>query len=277
MNETPNFDQPTGDSSAEQQAWDVVEKLNQQFPDAKNPDLAGSSSEFKGETKEYQEIGKKVFSSVSDAAKEATGIRDAEDLGEMLQEKNSWNRQIAEKAHDILSSIYSIDQYLVDMSWNNGRDVITGEQTEDSPFGKIEDPADAAYLREAFLNILGDNVYNKGAFCADALILLAAGKDAPVVDANARTLKALNDGGIARFMEGARADENKLTEIQNSPTYKTVARNVQIWRDEQDGRYSPPGDEGGVDDARTSRLYKRIDEIMSEPESEPAPLPHDIF
>lgn len=296
--EAPNFDQPTGEPSAEQQAWGAVEELNQQFPDAKNSDLAGSSSEFKKETKEYQELGKKVFSALSDSAKEAAGVRDEKDLGEMLQEKNSWNRQIAERSHSILGDVRATDQYLSDNGWNNGRDPITGEPTEDSPFGRIDNPDVENYTRAAFLNIASDEVYNLGGLGVDTLIYLIAHKNPPEADPNARTLDALNNSAITRILTKLNSDKKELSEIQNTLTYETIARRIHDWHEDQAGRYVATGGDGSLGDARTSRLYKRIDEIMSasnpeplpdnifsdsEPkpefasEAEPAPLPYDIF
>ena len=251
--------------AARASAWDMLTKLNQENPDKPSDTLVGPSREFKKESQAYREIGEEFIPKMSERAREATGVRDGQDLGEMLQEKASWERQIDRGVSDLGREIPFVDRVLEEQARNSERDPITGEQIEDTVFAKIEEPGLKARTREGFLNWQSDDVRSFARESLDALIYLAAGAEAPVVDPNERTRKALEDSVTARFMEQVRGDEERFGELKATPTYKTVERMVRIWKDNKEGRYEPVGGENTTWDARVAtKLYDEVDRRLSD-------------
>ena len=256
-----------GDNSANEaaraSAWNMLTELNQENPDEPKDTPRGSSEEFKKESKVYREIGEEFIPKMTESARETTGVRDGQDLGEMLQEKASWERQIDRGVSDLGREIPFVDRVLGEQGQNNGRDPITGAPTEDSPFARIENPETEAKVSEGFLNWESEDVRDFAHDRLDALILLAAGREAPKVNSDERTKKALKDSVTERFMEQVREDEKKFEELRGTPTYKIVERMVKIWQANQEGKYEPI-EEGSVWDARVStKLYDEVDRRLS--------------
>lgn len=257
------------EDTARASAWDMLTKLNQENPDEPSETPVGSSKEFREESLVYREIGEEFIPKMSERAREATGIRDGQDLGEMLQEKASWERQIDRGVSDLGREIPFVDRVLEEQARNNERDPITGEQIEDTVFAKIEEPGLRARTREGFLNWQSDDVRSFARESLDALIYLAAGTEAPVVDPNERTRKALEDSATARFMEQIRGDEEKFEQLKATPTYKIVERMVKIWKDNKEGNYEPVGGENTTWDARiATKLYDEVDRRLSDASEE---------
>ncbi|MBR0467472.1 hypothetical protein IJJ53_00970 [Candidatus Saccharibacteria bacterium] len=253
----------SSEDAAQTSAWDMLTKLNQENPDVPSKTPAGASEEFKDESKMYRKIGEDFIPQMTEAAKETTGVRDGQDLGEMLQEKASWERQIDKGVGDLKREIPFVDKALKEQGHNNGRDPITGAPTEDSPFKAAEAGVEEK-VREGFLNWESDDVRDFAHDSLDALIYLAAGREAPEVNPDERTKKALEDSVTARFMEQMRGDDKKFEELRATPTYKVVERMVKIWQDNQEGKYEPIK-ENSVWDARVAtKLYDEIDRRLSE-------------
>lgn len=249
--------------TARTSAWDILTKLNQRNTDEPRNVPNGLSEEFKKESRVYQKIGEEFIPKMTESAREAAGVRDGQDLGELLQEKASWERQIDRGANDLEREIPFVDKVLKEQARNSQRDPITGEQVEDTVFAKIEEPELKAKTKEGFLNWQSDDVRSFARDSLDALIYLAAGAEAPVVDPNERTRKALEDSITARFMEQVRGDDKKFEELKTTPTYKIVERMVKIWQDNQEGRYKPIK-ENSVWDARVAtKLYDEVDRRLS--------------
>ena len=243
----------------------MLTKLNQENPDTPSETPVGASEEFKDESKMYRKIGEDFIPQMTEAAKEATGVRDGQDLGEMLQEKASWERQIDRGVSDLGREIPFMDKVLREQGYNNGRNPITGVPTEDSPFKAAEAGVEEK-VREGFLNWESDDVRDFAHDSLDALIYLAAGREAPTVNPDERTKKALEDSVTVRFMEQMRGDEEKFEELKATPTYKIVERMVKIWQDNQEGKYEPIEENSAWDARVATKLYDEVDRRLSKPD-----------
>lgn len=257
------LDGDSNEGAARASAWDELTRLNQENPDETSKTPVGPSKEFKEESQTYREIGEEFIPQMTEAAKEKTGVRDGQDLGEMLQEKASWERQIDRGVSDLEREVPFVDKVLKEGARNNERDPVTGEQMEDTVFAKIEEPGLKARTKEGFLNWQSDDVRSFARDSLDALIYLAAGREAPTVNPDERTKKALENSVTARFMEQVRGDDEKFKELKATLTYKTVERMVKIWQDNQEGKYKPI-EENSVWDARVAtKLYDEVDRRLS--------------
>lgn len=261
--------QPNAENIARAEAF--MKTLGEEHPDTSAGDTGGSSENFKKTAEAWQKVGEELYGKMGTtalAALAARDIRDGRDLGEMLHEQASWEDQIERESQKIGEYILSSDEALKDKSLLSGRDPITGEEVEDSSFAKIEDGQQAVWAREAFLNLLGDDVGNGNGvpsqvgYGFDALVYLAAGKDAPVVDSKDRTERALRARMAERFMAQAQKDEEGMEALQESPTYRIIQRMVEIWKK---GKEYTPVSEGDQSDARGTNLYKRVDALLGTP------------
>lgn len=271
------LDGDNAENIARKTAWDTLAKLNQENPNEPREVPKGSSEEFKGESRTYRKIGEELYPEITESAKEKMGIRDGQDLGEAMQEKASWNKQVSAAADGIDEYVLALDDRLrrtaENEMWN-----IDGSRTElgvnyDSNLSlneKLEE------RKETFFNYLsslivvsGNSIWNpsekKEVSTLEALVYIAADMDVPKVNFIGHTQEDLKNAATAQYMDKILKDEKSFEEIKSGPTYRMIQRAVEVWKDDKDGRYKPVDDDC---DGRKTPLYKEVSKLLSDKETE---------
>lgn len=266
------------DNIARETAWDTLAKLNQENPNEPREVPKGSSEEFKSESKTYRKIGEELYPELTEGAKEKMGIRDGQDLGEAMQEKSSWDKQVSDAAGGIDEYVSALDDRLrrtaENEMWN-----IDGSRTElglNYDRRLAFDEKSLEERREIFFNFLGslievdgNSIWNpakkKEVSTLEALVYIAADMDVPKVNFIGHTQEDLKNAATAQYMDKILKDEKSFEEIKSGPTYRMIQRAVEVWKDDKDGRYKPVDDDC---DGRKTSLYKEVSKLLSDKETE---------
>ena len=266
----------TGDSASknEASAWDMLTQLNEENPDdsrfADQGAITHKSREqkqFEADEKQFREIGEKAFPKLTDAAKEKYGVRDGHDLGEMMHEQRSWEKQINEEATAIDKDIAYIDGEMRNAAHMIGQvDVLSGEPTADTVISfptKEKNPFSHDLMVLGDLNMICNTIPSNNR-TTEALIMLATDMNPePVDDPNGRTDEALEFQGQTAWLAECRGNKDYKEEIEKSPLYFHVKRLVELRKQKKEG--SLKIDDPNFDPT-DNRLFRHIDEYLSKRE-----------
>ncbi len=276
MNLEPNkFNGEKQDKKIDQTKWDnMVEDLNNNYPDEERIS-AGTSEGFKRETNEYRELGDQYVKKLTKNAKEAIGVRDGQDLGELMQESDSWDRQIEQTAEDIGKFILAFEEATQQVAERQLRnlDIMAPEYGEETYRRNLEErKLSMEERKERLLNdklksmslLPNPNMMPPEVVTLEALVYLAAGQDAPKTNPNGRNPEDLKNAAMARYINRVLSDEEAFRKLQNESVYRMIQQATEVWKANKDGTYEPADKSS---DFRETRIYKDVDKILSGPET----------
>lgn len=228
----------SGSTNIEQSDWDALTELSM---DSSNKQKIhdGPSFEFKEEAKAHRETAENFFSQSSYAQVEElkrAGIRDAQDAGEYLHEKASWNRQVEHLAKSMDLGIKSQEKTLSEQGRFNGVDPITGEHLPDSPFAPIEDKASHDMWQDNFQKsqeefILPTTETEAVSRMIRSELQIPDNKESQESPLSQR--ERLKEDAINKWLATVSDDAEKNKEIHNSVFYATLKRKIQREVEEQ--------------------------------------------
>ena len=252
-------------SKEEVTGWEILTELNQENPDEPRPvafqpwEKSRGQKEFEATAKKYEEVGVKAYPHLNEAAKKNLGIRDSQDLGEVMHERASWAEQIEFEAKVMDEDIDIADNAMKALAGED-HDVRTGEPTEHPVLiydSKEERPDQVARNLRMTCDVIPTHTTT-----LEAMVMLATDMDPePVDDPNARTQEALAFQSQTKWLAEHRQNEEARKKIEDSPTYYHVKRLIEERKKKMQGE---------VDDDAPSltdnRLFRHIDEYLTERE-----------